>query len=185
MIDNWETERLRLRLWEPEQDAIAAHQIYGNPEVMQFIREPEPNLAATAKKLQTYREMTLRSPKKLGIWAVIEKTTHLPIGSVLLVELPDGNGDRHTGEVEIGWHFRKASWGRGLAFEAASMLLNYGFRELKLPIIYAVLREGNWRSQKLAQRLQMKAIGKTRKYYNTELLLFGLDAKMFNNLGKP
>lgn len=169
-----ETARLKFRLWEPEQDAIAAHEIYGDPEVMQFIREPEPNLAATAKKLAAYREMTVRSPNGLGIWAVIEKATEQPIGSILLVELPDNNGDRRTGDFEIGWHFRKESWGQGFAFEAATYLLNYGFEELKLPIIYAVLREENWRSQRLAERLQMKSFGKTSKYYATDLLLFGL-----------
>ena len=36
MNDRWQTKRLKLHLWEPEQDAIAAHQIYGDPAVMQF-----------------------------------------------------------------------------------------------------------------------------------------------------
>ncbi|AFY40593.1 GCN5-related N-acetyltransferase [[Leptolyngbya] sp. PCC 7376] len=173
-----ETERLKLRLWEPERDAIAAHEIYGDPEVMQFIRAPEQNLASTAKKLLAYREMTLQTQQKTGIWAVVEKTTNTPIGSILLVELPDNHGDRRTGDFEIGWHFRKASWGKGFAFEAATHLLNYGLRELKLPIIYAVLREGNWRSQRLAERLHMEALGKTDKYYNTTLLLFGYQSNV-------
>ncbi len=176
-----ETQRLRLRLWEPEQDAIAAHQIYGDPEVMKFIREPEPNLAGTCRKLLAYREQTLASSQGTGIWAVIEKTTNTPIGSILLVELPDNQGDRHTGDFEISWHFRRASWGQGFASEAATFLLDYGFQQLKLPIIYAVLREENWRSQRLAERLRMQNLGKTRKYYNTELLHFGLSASQFKD----
>ena len=179
MAFRWETERLKLRLWEPKQDAIAAHKIYGDSEVMRYIREPEPNIAATAKKLLAYRELTLQSTNGTGIWAVIEKETDMPIGSILLVELPDNQGDRGTGDFEIGWHFRKASWGKGFAFEAATHLLNYGFDELKLPAIYAVLREENWRSQRLAERLKMKSFGKTNKYYATELLLFGITTEDF------
>ncbi|OKH17217.1 GNAT family N-acetyltransferase [[Limnothrix rosea] IAM M-220] len=173
----WNAKRLDIRLWEPERDAIAAHQIYGDPAVMQFIREPSPNLAATIETLQRYRNLTLQGKQGTGAWAVIEKDTAQPIGTILLVELADNNGDRRTGKIEIGWHFRQASWGQGFAFEAATCLLNYGFNVLKLPIIYAVLREDNWRSRRLAERLQMSPLGKTKEFYNTELLLFELAAK--------
>lgn len=37
MTTHLETERLILRAWNPEQDAIAAQKLYGDPEVTQFL----------------------------------------------------------------------------------------------------------------------------------------------------
>ena len=54
-------------------------------------------------------------------WAVVERATGIPAGTVLLKPLPDGDG-----EIEIGWHFHPDSWGRGL-MEAAHALLARGF----------------------------------------------------------
>ena len=64
----------------------------------------------------------LAADPRFGAWAVVERATGIPAGTVLLKPLPDG-----AGEIEIGWHFHPDSWGRGLATEAARALLARGF----------------------------------------------------------
>jgi [ribosomal protein S5]-alanine N-acetyltransferase len=171
----WETARLYIRPWEPATEVMIAHEIYGDPAVMQYIRDPSADLAATAQTLQKYRDHYTQPELGTGAWAVVEKATGIPIGSVLLVQLPlsEGyEGSSTSPEFEMGWHFCSDRWGQGYGTEAASCILNYGLQDLGLTKIYAVIREGNWRSQRLAERLGMQPQGKTSKYYNTELLLF-------------
>ncbi|MCC5630851.1 GNAT family N-acetyltransferase [Nostoc sphaeroides CHAB 2801] len=47
---------------------------------------------------------------------------------------------------------------------------------MNLPVIYAVVKPENHASIRVTERLGMKPIGRTNKYYNIELLLFQLDA---------
>ena len=58
----------------------------------------------------------------LGMWAVVERHSSVPAGTVFMQVLPDG-----AGEVEIGWYLHPDSWGRGLASDAAAALLVRGF----------------------------------------------------------
>jgi RimJ/RimL family protein N-acetyltransferase len=47
----------------------------------------------------------LADDPRFGSWAVIERSTGVPAGAVLLKPLPDG-----AGEIEIGWHLHPDSW---------------------------------------------------------------------------
>jgi [ribosomal protein S5]-alanine N-acetyltransferase len=110
-----------------------------------------------------------------GHWAVVEKETATVVGAIILGQLPDS--DRQpTEDYEISWHFRRASWGKGYATEAGRGMLSYGFNILQLPVIYAVVKPEHHASIRLTQRLGMKPVGRTNKYYGVELLLFQLDA---------
>ena len=79
---------------------------------------------------------------------------------------------------------------KGYATEAAREIINYGFNVLQLSEIYAVVKPENHASVKVTQRLGMKSLGITNRYYDgVELLLFKLDpqekkSKMrFNDVG--
>ncbi|HEY9877830.1 MAG TPA: GNAT family N-acetyltransferase [Leptolyngbyaceae cyanobacterium] len=170
-----QTERLRIRDWQPIEDAIEAFAIYGDERVMQWIgdRIPDSTLKATAARLQRYVQRTQSSqPVGTGTWAVVEQVGGSVIGNILLVPLPDQNRNP-SGRIEIGWHFNPNYWGRGYATEAAQAILNYGFEALKLPEIYAVTLPTNHRSIAVMQRLSMIDLGVTTQYYGgTELRLF-------------
>jgi RimJ/RimL family protein N-acetyltransferase len=89
-------------------------------------------------------------------------------GTVLLVPLPDGDG-----EYEVGWHFHPDSWGNGFATEAAKGALARAFRH-GLTEVFAVVRPTNERSLAVCRRLGMDALGQTVRYYGTTLELFRL-----------
>jgi RimJ/RimL family protein N-acetyltransferase len=59
-------------------------------------------------------------------------------------------------EVEVGWTLTAAARGRGIATEAGRAWLEWGFRELDVPYITAMIDPGNAASAAVAERLAMK-----------------------------
>ncbi|MEO0395113.1 MAG: GNAT family N-acetyltransferase [Cyanobacteria bacterium P01_A01_bin.137] len=173
------TDRLTIRDWHPLNDAQQAYDIYGDPRVTRWLSNSaaDSSIWITQQRLQRYCERTAHG---FGIWAVVETAIDRAIGSILLVPLP--NSDKtHSGKIEIGWHFRPASWGYGYATEAARAILNYGFSELTLPTIYAVTTPDNIRSQQVMARLGMQSLGSTEAYYNHTLQLYRLSADHYSS----
>ena len=75
------------------------------------------------------------------------------------------------GEVEVGWHLHPDSWGNGYATEAARAALRRGFAA-GLDEILAVVRPGNEASVAVCRRLGMTPLGRTTRWYDTELEVF-------------
>jgi len=157
------TERLTIRDWTPE-DAPAALDITSRVEVMKWLGDGPPQLSAdleeARERIERWRS---REDPPLGYWA-IEVADGGPlhgrvIGSVLLVALPNGDG-----EVEIGWHLHPDAWGRGYASEAARAVLQRGF-EGGLEEIHAVTHLGNEPSQAVCRRIGMEHRGVTHQWY--------------------
>ncbi|MEO0455163.1 MAG: GNAT family N-acetyltransferase, partial [Cyanobacteria bacterium P01_A01_bin.114] len=153
-----ETSRLIIRDWQPMQDARHALDIYGNEQVTRWLAnaEPEKSIHDVQGRLQRYVSRTTTGGT--GIWAVVEKAIDHIVGTLLLVPLPDREGVP-TDDIEIGWHFRPASWGYGYATEAAQCIIQYGFEEMNLPMIYAVTLPDNTRSIAVMTRLGMQPVG--------------------------
>ncbi len=55
--------------------------------------------------------------------------------------------------VEIGWRFRRASWGRGYATEAAAPLLAFAFAEVGLDRVVSIRHPDNDRSGRVMEKL--------------------------------
>ncbi|MBD2071895.1 GNAT family N-acetyltransferase [Leptolyngbya sp. FACHB-671] len=171
-----ETERLVIRNWIPQDDAEQAFEIYGDPEVMRFIGGgKEENVETQRRSLQQRTDRTAALNNGTGFWAIADKETGEIFGTVILKQLPDNDGNP-TSEIEVGWHLKKAAWGKGYATEAGQAVLNYGFNVLKLPVIYAVVNPENTASIQVTQRLGMSPLGRTQQYYGKELELFKLEA---------
>ncbi|MGC1308530.1 MAG: GNAT family N-acetyltransferase [Phormidesmis sp.] len=181
-----ETDRLIIRHWQPTQDARYALDIYGDSRVMTWLGDDrDASVRQSERRLQRYVKQAHRGR---GCWAVEQKDIGRVIGSVVLVDLPDLKADLKaakpsladgkaiaggmpTDYVEIGWHFRPASWGVGYATEAAFCIAQYGFEELCLPVLLAVLAPSNRRSHAVAKHLGMRDEGVTTRYYRGQALL--------------
>jgi hypothetical protein len=59
----------------------------------------------------------------------------------------------HWPTLEVGWGLRKAYWGQGYAFEAASACIDYAFDELGWDEVTHLIEDANTPSQTLATRL--------------------------------
>ena len=177
MTNLLETERLLIRSWIPEHDAEQAFAIYNDLEVTHFLGKASlvTSVESQRQRLIDNIEQSYRRNNGTGYWAIVEKQTTTIVGTIILKQLPDKDG-LPTQDYEVGWHLRRASWGKGYATEAGQVMLNYGFSVLNLPVIYAVVKPENHASIRVTERLGMKPIGRTNKYYGIELLLFQLDA---------
>ena len=193
----FETRRLILRPWQVNIDARHAMDIYGDARVMAWVEDGgrDTSLRQVQGRLQRYREMSICGRKGVGSWAVEQKDIGRVVGHVMLMPLPDikavktqpaarlkvDDAERHnthstangmaTDYVEIGWHFRPASWGYGYATEAANRIAQYAFEKLELSLLLAITAPENRRSIALIERLGMELDGLTARYYGGQSLL--------------
>lgn len=166
-IPEIETARLRLRGFRPD-DLDALCQIFGDPVVMKFISGGKP------RTREATREGLLRSiegwrKRGFGLWAVEEKATGLVVGYCGLIRLDD------TPEIEVAYGLARSAWGRGFAVEAARAALEFGFGELKLERVVAVVNPGNVASQRVLEKLGMK-YAKNAHHYGEDLMYYELAA---------
>ncbi len=151
-----ETARLRLRPFVPE-DLDALCRITADPEVMRYIGEGRPlTRAETESNLRNIIEAFNR--RGYGRWAVDEKAGGALLGYCGLACPAESPG------VELVYMLGRGAWGRGLASEASTAVLRYGFEELGLERVYAITMPGNLRSRRVLERLGMEYLRDDRYY---------------------
>lgn len=171
MLPTWDTERLHLRPWRPD-DAEDAFLIYGDAEVYRFLGDGKPR--ASLDEMRASLEGTIARDLALpdyGSNAIVERESGRVVGAVLLKPLPPEHVD-----IEIGWHLARRVWGRGYASEAARRVLAYALDTLRLQTVWAVVVDGNDRSVAVTRRIGLLPCGPTDRYYGRTLLSFRLDA---------
>lgn len=179
-----ETDRLIIRDWNPRSrgDVMGAFAMYSDPEVLRYF--PMNKIVTSMKEmrenLKKNIEKNAKYPPGQGFWAVEEKAEKRIVGAALLKPLPD-NQMNLTADIEVGWHLRRDAWGKGFATEMGRALLQYGFEDLKLPEIYALISPENLPSIKVAQRLNMKPLGIVEKYVGLKAELFRTTAAEWNS----
>ena len=166
-IHEIETARLRLRGFRPD-DLDALCQVFGDPEVMKYISGGKP------RTREATEEGLLRSiegwhKRGFGLWAVEEKATGRMVGYCGLIYLED------TPEIEVAYGLAKSVWGRGYAVEAARAALEFGFEQLKLERVVAVVNPENVASQRVLEKLGMKHT-KNVRHYGEDLMYYELAA---------
>src|SRR5690349_1208642 len=91
-----ETDRLVVRPWRLDE-ADRFYDMHRRAEVAHWIGgRPMAEPAQADSLIQRILDRFAVDPR-FGSWAILERTTGVPAGSVLLKPLPDGNG-----EIEIG-----------------------------------------------------------------------------------
>ena len=83
-----------------------------------------------------------------GRYAVRLKEKKILIGMCGFLDEPYG--------IDFGYRYSKDSWGKGLAFEAAKEVLNYGFLELGLDTVIGLTAEQNYGSIRILEKLNFK-----------------------------
>ncbi|MFR0359016.1 GNAT family N-acetyltransferase [Streptomyces sediminimaris] len=140
---------VRLRV-PTDEDAIAWHRVFDDPEVMEFH-------GGTSAELSVYEELTARQRRhdaELGycLWTMVDGAGRV-VGFTGAQPWPQDWGP--VGETEIGWRLGREFWGKGYAGAAARMTLER-LRAAGLPSVVAMIRPGNERSIAVAKRLGME-----------------------------
>jgi RimJ/RimL family protein N-acetyltransferase len=166
-----ETERLVLRPWQLD-DAVAASEIYGAPEVSRWLCPVLPAVADPADMRATLARWiadTDTGGLPLGRWAVTEKSSQQLVGGVALLPLPPGCTD-----LEIGWQIAPSAWGRGYGAEAGHAVAHQALVDAGVTEVFAVVRPGNRKGIATARRVGMEWVGETDKYYGLFLQIYRL-----------
>jgi RimJ/RimL family protein N-acetyltransferase len=167
----FETERCVIRDWRPDE-AERAFDIYRRWEVAQWLGATPQALEEqeqATRLVARWNELNQEHPDE-GRWAIERKSDGAVVGTVILVRRPDG-----AGEFEVGWHLHPECWGQGFATEAARGVIGAAF-DRGLEEVFAVVRPDNAASIAVCRRLGMEELGRTDRYYGTELELFRLGA---------
>ena len=166
MIKVIETERIILRELD-DLDLNALAEIYADPEVMRFVGNGSVlNREQTAKSISNWKKYYERF--KFGNWATVEKDTSEFIGLCGLSWLPDNS------DIEVSYLFSKPSWGKGFATETAKAILDYGFNNLGLKRIVALVYPENSTSIHVIEKLGMKHEGE-KEFFGKKLLFYSLE----------
>jgi ribosomal-protein-alanine N-acetyltransferase len=83
-----------------------------------------------------------------GRYAVRSKENRTLIGMCGFLDEPYG--------IDFGYRYSKDSWGKGLGFEAAKKVLEYGFLELGLDTVIGLTAEQNYGSVRILEKLNFK-----------------------------
>jgi RimJ/RimL family protein N-acetyltransferase len=71
---------------------------------------------------------------------------------------------RGHGLLEIGYRYLRKAWGQGVGMEAARVVLDHGFRSLRLDPIVAVAHPENWASRRVLEKIGLRSEGLARHY---------------------
>jgi RimJ/RimL family protein N-acetyltransferase len=167
------TERLTLRpLTADDLEWISTFR--GDADVMRYIGSAGPmSLEQSRERLDRY--VACWAARGLGMFGVRELGEKAPIGWAGLQPL-DG-----TEEIEVGYAFGKAAWGRGIATEAARAVVRWGFRDLALERIVAVAYPENDASRRVMQKLGMCHEG-MRLVHGVESVYYSVTPRDFDKL---
>lgn len=86
-----------------------------------------------------------------GLWAVTDRLTGEFVGQVGLTMQPTPHGP----ELELGYLLKRRFWHLGYATMAGEACIAYAFEKLKAPRISSIIRDTNWPSRRVAERLGM------------------------------
>lgn len=145
-----ETERLRLRGWEPGDRAEFVRHL-NTPAVMAWLGgvRDEEAYSAAFDRLDGYQ-------RDFGhtFWIIERKADGELLGFCGLKRV-NSEGAPNPGDFEIGWRLREDAWGQGYAKEAAIASLNLAFLRFGAPHVVALTIPANEPSQGLMMRLGM------------------------------
>lgn len=143
--------------------------IFGDAEVMKYITGGKPR---TRAETETGLRRTIEGwqARGFGLWAVTIKEENTVIGYCGYLFL-DG-----TPEIELAYGMARAHWGKGFATEAACACLRYGFEEMKLDRIVAVVNPQNVPSQRVLENLCMTHT-KNVHHYDADLMYYEISSE--------
>lgn len=157
MFPELTTQRLRLREVRP-RDAEALYAIYSDEETMRYYGQSYQSLAE-AEAYIVLRQDDYTQRREIR-WGITFKDDDRIIGSCGFHHFDEGY---HC--AETGYILNRAYWRQGVMAEALSAILTYGFTEMGLHRIEAIIDIANERSKSLLLKLGFQYEGNLRQRY--------------------
>ena len=152
-----ETARLVLRAFEP-RDAEAWVAMASDPDFRRYLPPgPAPTIEIFQSAIE--RRHAMERERGYAMWAVDLKETGALVGQCGFQPV-----ERTGPEVELAYHFNKASWNKGYATEAAIAVLAHAFGSIGLDRVIAVVFPENVASWRVLEKAGMRFEG-TATYY--------------------
>lgn len=149
-----ETARLRLRpLTSSEADIALWLELHADPRVTEFVGTYTRESAVARLRL-VERQWAERGH---GLFAVESLADGRFLGRSGLQYWD------HWDEVEAAWTYRFEAQGHGYATEAASAVLDWGWRTLDVPFVISMIHPGNAASARVAERLGFSVRGREER----------------------
>lgn len=142
-----ETERLVLRELT-DADLGALHAVLGDPVAMTAYEgafSEDESRAWLRRQQERYRS------DGFGLWAIADRASGEVLGDCGITRQRIEDDE----VLEVGYHLRRAAWGRGYATEAARASMEWAFATLEAPEVWAKVRDTNIPSMNVAIRLGM------------------------------
>jgi RimJ/RimL family protein N-acetyltransferase len=140
-------------------DADALFAVFSDPAVMRYWSRPPMTERAEAEAQLARWDAGFASRGGIS-WAITLGEADEALGSCSLFRI-----DPDHRRAEIGYVLRADHWGRGLALEAASLLLDWAFGPLDLHRVEADVDPRNAASLRLLHRLGFASEGLLRERY--------------------
>lgn len=144
-----ETKRLIIK--QPEAtDYERLFALQSDPEVMRYIGQG----VRTEPEVRTGLKAAMDHHKKYGfsLGCVYEKNSRQFVGRAGLIYL---GYDETQDDIEIAYALVKSAWGKGYATELASALLDWGFKNLEVERLVAVVAPDNESSKNVLKKIKM------------------------------
>ncbi|WP_428225480.1 GNAT family N-acetyltransferase [Flavobacterium sp.] len=144
-FQNLESTRLLLRQMN-YSDVDGVFALRGNPENMKYI--PRPLLKSRVEAMELIDTINQKIEKNEGInWAIIEKSSGVFIGFLGHYRIQWAHS-----RSEIGYMFLPEAQGKGYATEAVELIVKYGFEQMKMHSLEAVIDPANTGSARVLEK---------------------------------
>jgi RimJ/RimL family protein N-acetyltransferase len=163
MATRIETERLIVRTFQG-RDGDAWVAMFSDPDVTRFL--PEGPRTDEAFQNQLSARHAMEAELGYAMWAVEARATSTFIGQCGL--RPAAAMDPKAGaEIDLAYHFTRASWNKGYATEAVVAVLAHGLGPVGLDRVMAVALPENVGSWRVMEKAGMQYEG-TADYYGLQ-----------------
>ncbi len=157
---NFETERLLLRKFEPNDLDAYTTRIFGDAQVLRYLpKRDTPARERAQRTMDFFNAHWEQFP--YAPWAVVEKASGELIGHCGLRFITE------IQETEVLYALGQDYWNKGYATEAARASVEFGFNKVGLERIIALAVPENIASRKVMEHCGLK--------YEKDLQLFGLN----------
>lgn len=148
-----ETERLRLRYFEPSLDAEFILQLLNEPSFLENIGDRGVRTLADARQYMMEGPLASYARHGFGLFKVELKEGGIPIGMCGLLKR------EWLADADVGFAFLPEHWSKGYAFESAQSVVEWGRKSRGVARVVGITAPHNQGSMRVLEKLGLKPAG--------------------------